>query len=114
MALQSAVLVTRVQEVRRTEKACEVVVDASIAEMPNLDHAPTRIVSRLPDGTWRPLVEGDDRIVGRLCMEEDILADGVAIPEWISPGSLMGVLNAGAYSASMSYEFGRGFASPVG
>jgi diaminopimelate decarboxylase len=114
LALQSAVLVTRVLEVRRTDNACEVVVDASIAEMPNLANAPALFVSRRPDGAWHALLEGDDRIVGRLCMEEDILAVGVAIPEWISSGSLMGVLNAGAYSASMSYEFGRGSASSVG
>jgi diaminopimelate decarboxylase len=114
LALESAVLLTRVLEVRRTEKACEVVVDASAAEMPNLDQAPTRIVSRRPDGTWQTLREGTDRIVGRLCMEEDILASDVAVPEWIAQGSLMGVLDAGAYNASMSYEFGRGFSSSIG
>lgn len=114
LALESAVLLTRVVEIRRTDEACELVVDASIAEMPNLANAPTRMISQSHDGTWHTLREGNDRIVGRLCMEEDVLARDVDVPDWLLPGDLMGVLDAGAYNASMSYEFGRGSSSPVG
>jgi diaminopimelate decarboxylase len=114
LALESAVLLTRVVEIRRTTEACELVVDASTAEMPNLPNAPTRIISQSRDGSWHTLREGNDRIVGRLCMEEDVLARDVDVPEWVLPGDLMGVLDAGAYNASMSYEFGRGSSSPLG
>ena len=35
----------------------------------------------------RAIGEGKDRLLGRLCMEGDVLSDGVALPEWLRPGA---------------------------
>jgi diaminopimelate decarboxylase len=41
-------------------------------------------------------------------MESDILASDVALPEGIGPGDRLVIADAGAYDASMAYNFGRG------
>jgi diaminopimelate decarboxylase len=102
-------VVTRVLEVRRSARDIEaVVVDASIAELPEATHYPHRILYRMGHGKWTVLGSGDGIVLGRLCMEEDVLAVNVRFPDEIKPGDILVVCDAGAYDRSMSYEFGRG------
>lgn len=106
-------LLSRVLEVRRSRGRTEIVVDASIAELPDLRSHPHRMVSCKPDGRIALWERGSDRILGRLCMEFDILADTVQIPPRIKAGDLMAFLDAGAYDASMAYPFSRGFVAAL-
>jgi diaminopimelate decarboxylase len=41
-------------------------------------------------------------------MEDDILCDGLDVPESVEIGDLIIIADAGAYERSMSYDFGRG------
>lgn len=101
-------LVCRVLEVRqRGDKSREAVVDGSIAEVP-LSHAfPHRLVA-VSDGRTDLLGGGEDRVLGRLCMENDILGASVRLPSWLAAGDLICVCDSGAYDASMAYRFGLG------
>jgi diaminopimelate decarboxylase len=55
-----------------------------------------------------PLGIGKSRILGRICMEDDILADSVDLPPTVNIGDRIIIADAGAYERSMSYEFGYG------
>lgn len=109
----SKALAARIIEVRHSssedEAVKEIVVDASIAELPEALYRPHRIL--LFDQTKKEfylLGTGRSRILGRLCMEADVLAEDVQLPEHVKPGDLLIFLDAGAYDHSMSYRFGRG------
>jgi diaminopimelate decarboxylase len=41
-------------------------------------------------------------------METDSLASDVALPEGLAPGDRLVIGDAGAYDATMAYNFGRG------
>ncbi|HEX8557707.1 MAG TPA: ATP-grasp domain-containing protein [Pyrinomonadaceae bacterium] len=87
----------------------EAVVDGSIAELPMHAFQPHRILSRDPaTGEWRPLGRGKTRLMGRLCMEHDVVAWDVELPEGVGAGDVLIFCDAGAYDRSMSYVFGRG------
>ncbi len=47
-------------------------------------------------------------MLGRLCMEHDIVASNVELPETAQVGDVLVFCDAGAYDMSMSYVFGRG------
>ena len=90
-------------------EAKEAVVDGSIAELPMHFFQPHRILHRdSRDGRWRPLRRGRTALLGRLCMEHDVVARGVELPAAARPGDLLVFCDAGAYDRSMSYVFGRG------
>lgn len=101
-------VICRVVEVRkRGDGSREVVVDGSIAEVP-LSHAfPHRLVAASSE-RLELLERGKDRVLGRLCMENDILAPSVTLPDWLSEGDTLCVCDSGAYDASMAYRFGMG------
>ena len=103
MALATTVLEVR----RRKEGACEVVVDAAISDLPMAPFYPHRVYA-LSAGGWKPVGGGKDRLLGRICMETDILASDLALPETLQPGDRLVIGDAGAYDASMAYNFGRG------
>jgi diaminopimelate decarboxylase len=87
----------------------EAVVDGSIAELPMHAFQPHRILCRdAATGEWRPLGRGKTRLMGRLCMEHDVVAWNVELPEGAGAGDLLVFCDAGAYDRSMSYVFGRG------
>jgi diaminopimelate decarboxylase len=107
-AQRSLSLVTRVLEVRRSPLH-ELIVDASIAELPDVDRFPHRLVWRSAmDQTWRGLGSGAGSVFGRLNLEADILARNILIPEELKVGDLLAFLDSGAYDASMSFSFGEG------
>ena len=87
----------------------EAVVDGSIAELPMHFFQPHRILHRDGrTGEWRPLKRGKTMLLGRLCMEHDVVARGVELPEGARAGDLLVFCDAGGYDRSMSYVFGRG------
>lgn len=103
-------VIVRVLEVRRlAEGAAEIVVDGSIAELPEARSYPHRVLALRPaDGEWEALRGGEDRVLGRLCMEDDVLATRVSLPHRLQRGSLLALCDAGAYDRSMSFQFARG------
>jgi diaminopimelate decarboxylase len=113
LAQSSMALAVRVLEVRRGAdgRIGDVVVDGSIAELAyhNYTIFPHRILWRDPvEQRWRPVGRGQARILGRLCMEKDILAEAVDVPDSLAVGDLFAFCDAGAYDRSMSYSFGQG------
>ena len=91
------------------DEITEAVVDGSIAELPMHFFQPHRILHRdSRDGRWHALRRGKTALLGRLCMEHDVVARGVELPAAARPGDLLVFCDAGAYDRSMSYVFGRG------
>lgn len=87
----------------------EVVVDGSIAELPMYFVHPHRILYQAAEGgELKPVGRGNVHLLGRLCMEHDIVATNVALPEGAKAGDLLVFCDAGAYDKSMSYVFGHG------
>jgi diaminopimelate decarboxylase len=103
---RSSVLLTRVLESRRRDDHLEIVADASIAELPLATVIVRQVFLDVGAG-WRELAPGPDRILGRLCMEEDVLAANLDLRS-LKTGDLLAFGDAGAYDRSMAYEFGRG------
>jgi diaminopimelate decarboxylase len=106
----TAILFTRVMEIRRNEPplGAEAVVDASIADLP-LARSLARPVLMVRAGNpvgW--LSTGEDRILGSICMEADILLERAGFPVLPEPGDLLAFFDAGAYDASMSWPFAKG------
>lgn len=99
------VLVSRVLDVRKSksEKVSEIVVDACIAELPLVQAFTHRVFYR---GSL--LKKGGTKILGRICMEDDVLSNGLDIDNSVQVGDLVIFGDAGGYERTMSYEFGRG------
>lgn len=113
MAVVSSVLDIRRNGVRKGEKGTqggisEVVLDSCIAELPLIAAYPHRFFLRKSDGSFVKLEKGATKVLGRICMEDDILSPGLAMPESLQIGDKIIIGDAGAYERSMSYEFGRG------
>lgn len=112
MAQPSMALAMRLLEVQDAdsdEGEREAVVDGSVAELPMYAFQPHRILGRdAESGEWRPLKRGKTRLMGRLCMEHDVVAWDVELPEGAGAGDVLIFCDAGAYDRSMSYVFGRG------
>lgn len=104
----AAALVVSVLEAREAGDKRELVVDGSVAELPEAAAYPHRVMHRAEDGTWAFLRRGSGRILGRLCMENDILRSNVNVPSGVQVGDRLVFCDAGAYDASMSYSFGKG------
>ncbi len=110
MAQPSMALAMRVLEIQEHEDDyVEAVVDASIAELPMNFFYPHRMLRQCPTtGALTPLGRGKTHLMGRLCMEHDIVAAHVSLPEGTCAGDLLFFCDAGGYDRSMSYVFGRG------
>jgi diaminopimelate decarboxylase len=113
LAQSSMALAVHVLETRHAGdgKIGEVVVDGSIAELAyhNYSVFPHRILwHNRAEQRWCALGRGRGRILGRLCMEKDILAEAIDLPTSLADGDLLVFCDAGAYDRSMSYSFGQG------
>jgi diaminopimelate decarboxylase len=110
LAQPSMALAMQILEIRRYMGGqCEVVMDGSIAELPMYFFYPHRILCRDAEkDSWTSLQRGKTLLLGRLCMEHDIVASNVELPENAAVGDILVFCDAGAYDRSMSYEFGRG------
>ncbi len=101
-------VVTRVLDTRRRDGVLEeVVVDACIAELPLAAAYPHRIF-RMAGDRAVPVARGKVRLLGRICMEDDVLSTGLDLPDTLNVGDCLVICDAGAYERSMSYGFGRG------
>lgn len=105
-AMALAVTILEIRHLRSDHR--EVVIDGAISDLPMASFFPHRILARNRQGEWQSLGRGDDRILGRICMENDILAWGVKVPRSVKPGDVLVICDAGAYDRSMSYAFGQG------
>ncbi|MDQ3816509.1 MAG: ATP-grasp domain-containing protein [Acidobacteriota bacterium] len=110
IAQPSMALAMRLLEFDESEEEVkEAVVDGSIAELPMHFFQPHRILWRSEEtGEWQALRRGRTQLLGRLCMEHDIVARDVELPEGARVGDILIFCDAGAYDRSMSYVFGRG------
>jgi diaminopimelate decarboxylase len=110
MAQPSMALAMRILEIQEHEDDyVEAVVDGSIAELPMYAFQPHRILRQCGEtGDLQPLGRGKTHLMGRLCMEHDIVAANVALPQGTRAGDLLIFCDAGGYDRSMSYVFGRG------
>lgn len=110
VATNTAWLATRVIEVRSraAHGDSEVVVDASIADLPMVAHYAHRVLHLRDSACLGWLTGGPQRILGSICMETDILADGVAFPRPPAAGDLLLFSSAGGYNASMAWNFASG------
>jgi diaminopimelate decarboxylase len=110
MAQPSMALAMRILEIQEHEdESIEAVVDASIAELPMYAFQPHRILRQCSEtGDLQPLGRGKTHLMGRLCMEHDIVASNVALPDGTRAGDVLIFCDAGGYDRSMSYVFGRG------
>ena len=92
---------------RREPSACpDIVVDATLGDLPEAAYR-VHTVTLLRAGEWRVVPPGAGRLLGRSCMEADILALDLDLRE-VDEGDCLAFHGCGAYDASMSYEFGRG------
>jgi diaminopimelate decarboxylase len=110
MAQPSMAVAMRILEIQEHEdESVEAVVDGSIAELPMFAFQPHRILRKCGDtGALEPLGRGKTHLMGRLCMEHDIVASNVSLPEGTRAGDVLIFCDAGGYDRSMSYVFGRG------
>jgi diaminopimelate decarboxylase len=111
MSQPSMALAMRVLEIEQAREGefSEAVVDGSIAELPMHFFQPHRILHQdTQTGAWQALKRGKTHLLGRLCMEHDIVATNVELPDGVRVGDLLIFCDAGAYDRSMSYVFGRG------
>jgi diaminopimelate decarboxylase len=110
MAQPSMAVAMRILEIQEHEdESVEAVVDGSIAELPMFAFQPHRILRKCGDtGALQPLGRGKTHLMGRLCMEHDIVASNVSLPEGTRAGDVLIFCDAGGYDRSMSYVFGRG------
>lgn len=110
LAQPSMAVAMRILEIQDFgENGKEVVVDGSIAELPMYFFYPHRILYKdVRTGMWQALGRGKAHLLGRLCMEHDIVATNVELPDGIGVGDTLVFCDAGAYDRSMSYVFGRG------
>ena len=109
MAQPSMALAMRLLEISDSHSEInEAVVDGSIAELPMHFVQPHRILHQNSTGEWTPLRRGRSRLLGRLCMEHDVVAANVELPPHMQKGDVLVFCDAGAYDRSMSYDFGRG------
>ena len=99
------VVVSRVLDARPARSA--VILDASLAELSNIDYHPHRLLAHTDDRGWHRLPRGEGRLLGRLCMEADVLGRRRQV-DHLAAGDTVVVCDAGAYDASMTYPFGRG------
>jgi diaminopimelate decarboxylase len=101
-------VLSRVLETQDFREARAVVVDASLADLPDWASHPHPILWWSGDsgGKWRRLDDGCDLVLGRTCMERDRPDLGVRLPPEIEAGDLLLITNAGAYDASRAFTFG--------
>lgn len=101
----AGVIVSRVIG-RRSTGASDLVVDAGLAELPESTYR-SHPVFHLKESSWRVVPHGGSRILGRSCMEQDVLALDLDLRE-VEDCDMLAFADAGGYDASMAYDFGRG------
>lgn len=112
MVQDTAAVIATVLETRARGGARELVLDAALAEVSEAGHYPHRLAALDARGAAYSLGPGRDRLLGRSCMEDDVLARHVDT-SGLRAGDRVAILDAGSYDWSMAYDFGRGRATPA-
>lgn len=108
LADPSSATIATVLEVRQCRDGTrEAVIDGSVAELPMSRLAPHGVIATRGERA-EAVATGDDRILGRLCMESDVIRDAVRLPAWLAAGDRLVFCDTGGYDTSMGYSFGRG------
>ncbi|WP_043266718.1 ATP-grasp domain-containing protein [Streptomyces sp. CT34] len=102
----TAAVVTEVMVRRESRRSCDIVVDASEGDMPEAPHQPHPL-ARFDGSRWVPLCPGRDKILGRSCMEHDVLGRRLDLGD-VREGDHLAFGMCGAYDTSMAYDFGCG------
>ncbi|MBV8369276.1 MAG: hypothetical protein JO036_10190 [Candidatus Eremiobacteraeota bacterium] len=99
-------LLTRIVEVRARRGRREAVIDLGYSDWPQM-HAYVHGFFAWRDGRWTPLGRGPDRLLGRTCLEYD-LVDGLRFPPDVAAGDTLLIADTGSYDHSMAFDFARG------
>jgi diaminopimelate decarboxylase len=99
----------RVVDVDKQDGQRDVVLSGSYWDCPDVQMFPHDVLwSPAGGGSWFRLPDGPDRLLGRLCMETDVLKHRVALPDRIREGDAVAITGTGGYDASLSRPFGTG------
>jgi diaminopimelate decarboxylase len=93
-------------EVRRRGNITEAVIDAGYPEVPQV-HSFEHRLFHLRAGNVRRLIHGTDRLLGRTCLEYDVISSSSSL-SGCRAGDAIAIADAGAYDASMSFGFAQG------
>ncbi|MFJ9849613.1 hypothetical protein [Streptomyces sp. NPDC101150] len=104
----SAAVVTQVLARRASHRGFDIVVDAAEGDMPEAPFHP-HPVARFDGSRWVPLRPGRSWILGRSCMEHDVLSVRLDLTD-VREGDHLAFGMCGGYDTSMAYDFGRGTA----
>jgi diaminopimelate decarboxylase len=100
-ALLAEVLEVRVRGPRR-----DAVVDIGYNDWPEMNaYAHGLFLWR--GGRWEPVGRGPDRLLGRTCLEYDVV-EGIRYPEDLAPGDRLLIADTGSYDHAMAFNFARG------
>lgn len=105
-------VVASVLEVRaHKDGARDIVLDTATPAVPHAFKRPHRAFVHREMG-WHELQPGPDRMLGSVCLEEDVLRSELALPPDTRPGDLFVIADTGAYDSSMAYNFAKGRSRP--
>lgn len=85
-----------------------VVIAAGYPEVSQIRTFPHRVLGIYDDGTVQLLRDGTDCILGRTCLEYDIVRNDVRLPAQLDSLRAVVIADAGAYDSSMAFGFGLG------
>jgi diaminopimelate decarboxylase len=102
----SEALIATVVEVRRRGVRCEVVIDAGYPDWPQMHSYPHGFFAER-GGRWEAVGSGPDRLLGRTCLEYDVIP-GLRFPPDVSPGDRILITDTGSYDHSMAFDFAHG------
>lgn len=105
----SEAILCEVLEVRERRSRRDAVIDAGYPDWPEMhEYAHGLFVWRA--GAWRAVGRGPDRLLGRTCLEYDMI-EGLRLPANLERGERILIADTGSYDHSMAFCFARGGAS---
>ncbi len=99
-------LIATVLEVRDRGARREVVVDAGYPDWPQM-HSYAHGFFAETNAGWESVGSGPDRLLGRTCLEYDLIA-GLRFPPGVRAGDRVLITGTGSYDHSMAFDFARG------
>ena len=102
-------LLTKIVGFRERGEKRDVILDTAINEVPDAGSFPHEMLwYDKKNRCWMRLADGNERVLGCICMESDILRGDVALPRRMEAGDFVAIKSVGAYDASMAFPFGTG------
>lgn len=101
-------MIAPILEVRRDDRM-QIVIDAGRPDVPAIEKSAHRLFF-VRDGSPTLLSPGSGRILGRTCLEDDIIGT-VALPTDACCDDAIVIADAGAYDSSMRFAFAQGYES---